>query len=173
MHKDPADNLKLPAGPFALLPLQRSTNPHASASFRLRGDFRAAVLPRVRFRLDGTSIARRNHQPFLAFVLRRVREGGMRMKKTLAVLATVGTVATSAMAPAPAEAHGIGPGVAFGLAAGALTAGAIAASHPYYYGYGYGPGYYGYYGRPAYAYYGGPYTYYRPHYYHRHYWRHW
>jgi hypothetical protein len=96
------------------------------------------------------------------------------IKKTLAVLATVGAVGlAAAAATAPAEAHGWhhgfgGPGLAFGLAAGALTAGAIAASHPYY-GYGYGPGYYygprAYYAPGPYAYDGGPY-------YHRYY-RHW
>jgi hypothetical protein len=96
-----------------------------------------------------------------------------RMKKTLAVLATVGAlVGTTLVVPAPAEAHwrggGIGPGLAFGLAAGALTAGAIASSYDYgpgYGYYGYGPRYYA----PAYyapnAYYG------RPYYRHRH-WRH-
>jgi hypothetical protein len=91
----------------------------------------------------------------------------MRMKKTLAVLATVAAVGAAAVS-APAQARGIGPGVAFGLAAGAITAGAIAASNPYY-----GPGY-GYYGRPAY--YGpGPYGYYGggPYYYHHRYYRHW
>jgi hypothetical protein len=93
------------------------------------------------------------------------------MRKTLAVLATVGAVGAAAVvAPAPAEARHIGPGLAFGLAAGALTAGAIAASHPYYYGDGY---YYGprvYYAPGPYAYYGGPY----PHYYrHHHHYRHW
>src|ERR1700751_6051536 len=70
------------------------------------------------------------------------------MKKTLAVLATVGVVGAAAVAaPAPAEAHRFGPGLAFGLAAGAITAGALAATSPYYYG----PGYNGYYG-PGYAY---------------------
>jgi hypothetical protein len=101
----------------------------------------------------------------------------MRMKRALAIMATVATVAATTMT-APAEARGwghrgfgIGPGLAFGLAAGALTAGAIAASEPYYWGPGYG--YYGpsyYYGPDAYAYYGGP-VYYRPHrYYYRNYW---
>jgi hypothetical protein len=95
----------------------------------------------------------------------------MMIRKTLAVLATVGAVGAAAVtAPAPAEARGIGPGIAFGLAAGALTAGAIAASGPYGYGYGYGPGYYygpqAYYAPGPYAYYGGPY-------YHHHYYRHW
>ncbi len=93
----------------------------------------------------------------------------MTIRKTLAVLATVGAVGTTAFA-APAQARHFGPGLAFGLAAGALTAGAIAAS-PYYYGpdygyYGYGPGYYG---PGPYAYYGGPY-YYRHHHYYRHHW---
>ena len=90
------------------------------------------------------------------------------MKKALAIMATVVTVAATTMT-APAEARGIGPGLAFGLAAGALAAGAIAASGPYYYGPGYG--YYGpryYYGAGPYAYYGGPYY---PHrYYYRHTW---
>jgi len=95
------------------------------------------------------------------------------MKKALAIIATVVTVAATTMT-APAEARGIGPGLAFGLAAGALAAGAlaagaIAASGPYNYGPGYG--YYGpryYYGAGPYAYYGGPYY---PHrYYYRHTW---
>src|SRR6266702_6924552 len=81
----------------------------------------------------------------------------VRMKKTLAVLATVATVgATVVTAPAPAEARGIGPGLAFGLAAGALAAGAAASAYG-----AYGP--YGYYG-PGYGYYDydyGP-RYYRP-----------
>jgi hypothetical protein len=94
----------------------------------------------------------------------------IRMKKTLAVLATVAAVGASAViAPAPAEARGIGPGLAFGLAAGALAAGAAASAYgPYYYG----PGY-GYYGPRYYApaYYE-PYAYYgRPYYRHR-YWHH-
>jgi hypothetical protein len=90
----------------------------------------------------------------------------MCMKKALAIMATVATIAATTMT-APAQARGIGPGLAFGLAAGALTAGAIAASGPYYYGpdYGYyGPRYY--YGPGTYAYYGGPY-------YRHHYYRHW
>ena len=94
------------------------------------------------------------------------------MRRALAVLATAGTIAATAVT-APAQARGIGPGLAFGLAAGALTAGALAAS-PYY---GYGPGY-GYYA-PGYAYYGpryygpGPYAYYGgPYRYRHHYWRH-
>lgn len=89
------------------------------------------------------------------------------MKKALAIMATVVTVAATTMT-APAEARGIGPGLAFGLAAGALTAGAIAASGPYYYGPGYG--YYGprYYGPGAYAHDGGPY--YRHRYYYRQDW---
>jgi hypothetical protein len=85
------------------------------------------------------------------------------MKRTLAILATVATVGTTAVS-APAEAHRFGPGLAFGLAAGAITAGALGA-----YGY-YGPGYgYPYYG-PSYAYYGPGYGYYgQPHWRHR-YW---
>jgi hypothetical protein len=93
------------------------------------------------------------------------------MTKTLAVLATVGTIGAAAMiAPAPAEAHrvGIGPGLAFGLAAGAITAGALAATSPYYYG----PyDYYGpraYYAPGPYAYYGGP-VYHRYHHWHGYY----
>jgi hypothetical protein len=98
------------------------------------------------------------------------------MKRALAIMATVATVAATTMT-APAEARGFrhgffGPGLAFGLAAGALTAGAIAASEPYYYGPGYGD-YYGpsyYYGDGPYAYYGGG-PYYRPQrYYYRNYW---
>jgi hypothetical protein len=80
------------------------------------------------------------------------------MKKTLAVLAMVATVAATAVtAPAQARGRGIGPGLAFGLAAGAIAA----SAYPYVYGPGYG--YYddGYYGPGPYAYYGGPY------------WRHW
>jgi hypothetical protein len=69
-----------------------------------------------------------------------------RMKKALAILATVATVGATTVT-APAEARGLGPGLAFGLAAGALAAGAAGA-----YGY-YGPGY-GYYGYPAYYDYG-------------------
>ncbi len=90
------------------------------------------------------------------------------MKRTLAVLATVGAVAAAAVtAPKPAEARGIGPGLAFGLAAGALATGALAASSPYYYEPEYG--YYGphnYYAPDSYAYYGAPYSY------RHHYWRH-
>jgi hypothetical protein len=82
----------------------------------------------------------------------------MCMKKALAIMATVATVAATTMT-APAQARGIGPGLAFGLVAGALTAGAIAATGPYYYGPGYGyydgPRYY--YGPGSYAYYDGPY----------------
>jgi hypothetical protein len=91
------------------------------------------------------------------------------MKRALAVLATAGTIAATAVT-APAQARGIGPGLAFGLAAGALTAGALAASGPYYGYYGPGYGYYGpryYHGPGPYAYYGGPYIYR-----HRH-WRQW
>jgi hypothetical protein len=92
-----------------------------------------------------------------------------RMKKALAVLATVATVGATAVT-APAEARGLGPGLAFGLAAGALAAGAVGAYGPY----GYGPGY-GYYGYPAYYDYGpGPYAYYGggPYYYRHRHWRH-
>jgi hypothetical protein len=93
----------------------------------------------------------------------------MRMKKTIAVLATAATLGATTMV-APAEAHRIGPGLAFGLAAGALTAGAIVASQPYYYGprYYYGPG--PYYAPGPYAYYGGPYYYPHRHHHWRHYW---
>src|SRR5258708_33903546 len=100
-----------------------------------------------------------------------------RMKKALAILATVATVgATVVTAPAEARGRWVGPGLAFGLAAGALTAGAIAAGgYGPYYGYGPGYGYYGdgyapayYYGAGPYAYYGGPY--YRRHRHWRHYW---
>ena len=96
------------------------------------------------------------------------------MKRALAVLATAGAIAATAVT-APAQARGIGPGLAFGLAAGALTAGALAASGPYYYGrpygyygprYSYGPGPYAYYGGPGY--YGGPYGYRHHHW--RRYW---
>jgi hypothetical protein len=92
----------------------------------------------------------------------------IRMKKTLAILATVGALGATTVT-APAEARGIGPGLAFGLAAGAVAAGAFGAYGPYY---GYGPGY-GYYGYPAYYGYGaGPYAYYGGPYYYRHrYWR--
>jgi hypothetical protein len=98
----------------------------------------------------------------------------VRMKKALAVLATVATVGATAIT-APAQARGIGPGLAFGLAAGAIAAGVAGAYGPYYgpgYGY-YGPRYYG----PAYygpAYYGpGPYAYYGGPYYRHRYYRHW
>jgi hypothetical protein len=100
-----------------------------------------------------------------------------RMKKALAILATVATVGTTTMsAPADARHFGhFGPGLAFGLAAGALTAGAIAAAGaPYYYGPGpyYGPSYYGYYG-PDYYYGPGPYAYWGGPVIVRHrYWRH-
>lgn len=99
------------------------------------------------------------------------------MKRALAVLATAGAIAATAVTvPTSAQARGIGPGLAFGLAAGALTAGALAASGPYYYGPGYGYygpryGYYGprYYAGPGpYAYYGGPFGYR-----HRHWRHHW
>ena len=48
------------------------------------------------------------------------------MKKTLAILATVATVAATTVT-APAQARGIGPGLAVGLAAGAVAAGAAGA----------------------------------------------
>jgi hypothetical protein len=105
-----------------------------------------------------------------------IRSEEVRMKKTLAILATVATVGATAIS-APAQARGIGPGLAFGLAAGALAAGVAGAYGPYYYGPGYGyygpryyrPRYYGYYGPPAY----GPYAYYGGPYYHHRHWRHW
>jgi hypothetical protein len=55
----------------------------------------------------------------------------MRMRKTLAVLATVAAIGATAMTAPPAEARGFGPGLAFGLAAGALAAGAYGAYGPY------------------------------------------
>ena len=75
------------------------------------------------------------------------------MKTTMMALATVATLATTAVAvPQSAEARGgFGFGLVGGLAAGALIGGALAA--PYYYG----P--YGYYPRPYYygaGYYPGP-----------------
>jgi hypothetical protein len=91
-----------------------------------------------------------------------------RMRKTLAILATLATIGATAVTAPPAEARGFGPGLAFGLAAGALVAGAYGAWGPYY-GY-YGPRYYygpAYYGPGPYAYYGGPY------YYRHRYWRRW
>jgi hypothetical protein len=67
-------------------------------------------------------------------------EKGTVMKKTLAALVAVATLAASAVAPAPAEARGgFGAGVAAGLIGGAIVGGAIAGAP---YGYGYGPGYY-------------------------------
>jgi hypothetical protein len=104
-----------------------------------------------------------------------MEEMRMDMKKTLAILATVGAVGATAVTAPPAEARGFGPGIAFGLAAGALAAGAYGAWGPRY-GYGLGYGYYGsrYYGYgPAY-YSPGPYAYYGGPYYHHHrYWRRW
>jgi hypothetical protein len=90
----------------------------------------------------------------------------MQMKKALAILATVATVAATTVT-APAQARGLGPGLAFGLAAGAIAAGAYGAYGPGYGYYGYGPRYYApaYYGPGPYAYYGGPY--YRHRYWHR------
>jgi hypothetical protein len=116
----------------------------------------------------------------------------IRMRKALAILATVATVgATAVTAPAEARGWGWGPGLGIGLAAGAIAAGAIAAGAygaygPYgpgygypgygYYGYGpryygYGPAYYGGYGPGYYG--GGPYAYYGGPYYRHRYWRHW
>jgi hypothetical protein len=104
-------------------------------------------------------------------LVRQVQRQEIRMKRTLAILATVATLGATAVT-APAEARGrgfIGPGLAFGLAAGALAAGAYG---PYYgpgYGYyGYGPRYYrpAYYGPGPYAYYGGG-PYYRQRYWRR------
>jgi hypothetical protein len=90
----------------------------------------------------------------------------VQMKKALAILATVATVAATTVT-APAQARGLGPGLAFGLAAGAIAAGAYGAYGPGYGYYGYGPRYYApaYYGPGPYAYYGGPY--YRHRYWHR------
>jgi hypothetical protein len=108
-------------------------------------------------------------------IVQGLNGGETRMKKALAVLATVATVGATVMT-APAEARGrFGPGLAFGLAAGALTAGAIAAGgYGPYYGYGPGYGYYGYDYAPSYYYGPGPYAYYGGPYYRRHhYWRHW
>jgi len=117
-------------------------------------------------------------------LLRKAFNGGQRMRKALAVLATVAAVgATAVSAPAQARGWGWGPGIGLGLAVGALAAGAYG---PYgYYGpgygyYGYGPGYYrpayyGYYGRPYYGPGYGSYAYYgygAPYYRHR-YWRYW
>ena len=80
------------------------------------------------------------------------------MIKTLAALATAGTLGIAAIsAPTAAEAHywhgpGVAAGVLGGLAAGALIGSAIAGPYAYY-----GPyGYYGYSG-PAWAYAPGPY----------------
>src|ERR1700730_3506691 len=80
---------------------------------------------------------------------------GNAMRKTLAALAAVATMAVSAIAaPAPAHAQrGVGVGIAAGLLGGAIVGGAIASGNGYY-----GPGYYGYgprYYGPGYGYYGG------------------
>lgn len=63
------------------------------------------------------------------------------MKKTLAAMFAVASLATAAMAPAPAQAGGgrVAAGVAAGLLGGAIVGGAIASGNGYY---GYGPGYY-------------------------------
>jgi hypothetical protein len=100
----------------------------------------------------------------------------MRMRKALAILATVATVGATTLT-APAQARGIGPGLAFGLAAGALAAGVAGAYGPYGYGYGPGYGYYGYYGPRYYAPAYGAYAYYPRYYphhrYYHHHWRRW
>jgi hypothetical protein len=93
---------------------------------------------------------------------------GMRMRKTLAVLATVAAVGVTAITAPPAEARGFGPGLGFGLAAGALAAGALAYGAYRPYGPYYGPRYYSYYG-PGY----GPYAYYGGPYYRHRYYRYW
>jgi hypothetical protein len=69
-----------------------------------------------------------------------LQEKGEAMKKTLAALAAVATLAVSAVAmPAPAHAQrGVAAGVAAGLIGGAIVGGAIASQNGYY-----GPGYYG------------------------------
>jgi hypothetical protein len=154
----------MPTGPHVLFSLEHGLNKAQLISFRALRNFHAE-------RARGTP------QPWLRLARLNlnaiISEEENVMKKTLAVLATIGVVGAAAVtAPAPAEAHRIGPGLAFGLAAGAITAGAIAATSPYYYG----PGYYGYYG-PGYGYAPGPYAYYGPGpdvyyggpiYYHRH-----
>jgi hypothetical protein len=61
------------------------------------------------------------------------------MKKTLAALLAVASIAGS-LTTTPAKAHdGVGVGIAAGLLGGAIVGGAIAASRPYPYG---GPVYY-------------------------------
>jgi len=70
------------------------------------------------------------------------------MKKTIAALVAVATIAGSLVSVAPA-ARADGGRIAAGVAGG-LIGGAIASQNPYYYG----PGYYGprpYYGGPAYV----------------------
>ena len=63
------------------------------------------------------------------------------MKKTLAALVAVASIATVTVS-GPAKAHdGVGVGIAAGLLGGAIVGGAIAASRPYPYPYG-GPAYY-------------------------------
>src|ERR1700684_1756103 len=59
----------------------------------------------------------------------------LRMRKALAILATVATVgATAASAPAQARGWGWGPGIGLRLAAGALAAGAVYGAYgPYGY----------------------------------------
>ena len=53
------------------------------------------------------------------------------MKKTLAALAAVATIAASSMTPAHAQ-RGVGAGIAAGLIGGAIVGGAIASSRPAY-----------------------------------------
>jgi hypothetical protein len=138
---------------------------------------RRASLPKIFFALNPGFAC--NQQKQCALLRNILSMEVVRMRKTLAILATVATVgATTMSAPAEARGWGWGPGIGIGFAVGALAAGAYGAYGPYGYygpGYGYGyyggpryygPGYYGYYGRPyygpgygPYAYYGGPYRY--------------
>jgi hypothetical protein len=151
------------SGKVAALGLRTSP---AAVSFPPSCNFSAAV-PGLHCRLS-----RKPSQNLSVVLPDQVEE--VRMKKALAILATVATVGATTMS-APAQARGLGPGLAFGLAAGAIAAGVAGAYGPYYYGPGYGyygPRYYGYYGSPAY--YGpGPYAYYGGPYYRHRYWRHW
>src|SRR6202012_5327739 len=86
--------------------------------------------------------------------VKRPRNKGTPMKKSLLALAAVATLAVSMASPAYAwrGGWGWGPGIGLGILGGAIVGGAIASQNPYYYGPGYAPGYY--YG-PGYA--GGPY----------------
>jgi hypothetical protein len=76
------------------------------------------------------------------------------MKKTIAALIAVASIAGS-LSATPAKAHdGVGVGIAAGLLGGAIIGGAIASSRPAYGGpvyYEGGPGY----GGPGYSYYEG------------------